>query len=178
MLLVYFFAAVTAFPKDKKLKDFQALAGISNEEFDLLMEKQQYGWSNNLPMAKVGTDDLLPAGNPINFKSVIFNESMTYKNGVFLILDPGYYEVILNLLPLNDQTDLSVDIMVNNRKDSFGYAKATNGASLNMSSIVKLELYDTVHIRIRDGTAHRYYDANNFQIRKISEKFGFGEKSD
>ena len=172
MLLVYFFAAVTAFPKDKKLKDFQALAGISDEEFDLLMEKQQYGWSNNLPMAKVGTDNLsvVPAGNPINFKSVIFNESMTYKNGVFLILDPGYYEVILNLMPRNDQTDLLVDIMVNNQKDSFGFAKATNGASLNMSSIVKLELYDTVHIRIRHGTAHRYYDANNFQIRKISGK--------
>ena len=52
-------------------------------------------------MAKVGPGDagqVVGAGNVINFKSVIYNESIGYYNGVFLIFYPGYYEVTITLL--------------------------------------------------------------------------------
>ena len=42
IIIIYFFAAVAAFPQDYlylKLKNYQALTGISNEEFDFLWNK-------------------------------------------------------------------------------------------------------------------------------------------
>ena len=43
MIIIFFFVAVAAFPQDNlylKLKNYQALAGISNEEFDFLWNKR------------------------------------------------------------------------------------------------------------------------------------------
>ena len=116
-------------------------------------------------LAKVTNDDKggLTPGNPVNFKSVRFNEGMQYTNGVFLIFDPGYYQITITLL--DESTRLEADIMVNNGNGN-GFARA-NGGSLYVSTIVKLELYDSVNVRIRTGTTNRYGDANHFEIQKI-----------
>ena len=118
-------------------------------------------------LAKVGNDGKtgLNAGNPINFKLVQFNEGMQYNNGVFLILQPGYYQVTVNLGDYApDYTGIDADIMVNNiHGNGFG-----RGGSVNMASIVKLDLYDSVNIRIRKGTTGKYDDQNNSQIQKIN----------
>ena len=103
-------------------------------------------------MARVGNDGKtgLVAGNPINFKLVQLNEGMEYNNGVFLILKPGYYQVIVNLgdhirTISPDYTGIEADIMVNNiHGNGFGW-----GGSVNMASIAKLDLYDSVNVRIR-----------------------------
>lgn len=116
-------------------------------------------------LAKVTNDDKggLTPGNPVNFKSVRFNEGMQYTNGVFLIFDPGYYQITITLL--DESTRLEADIMVNNIHGN-GFARA-NGGSLYVSTIVKLELYDSVNVRIRTGTTTRHGDANHFEIQKI-----------
>ena len=117
-------------------------------------------------MAKVGNDGKtgLNAGNPINFKLVKLNEGMEYNNGVFLILQPGYYQVIVNLGDHSGNYNIEADIMVNNiHGNGFG-----RGGSVNMASIVKLDLYDSVNVRIRKGTTGKYDDQNNFQIQKIN----------
>ena len=79
-----------------------------------------------------------------------------------MILQPGYYQVIVNLG--EDPNGIEADIMVNNlHGNGFG-----RGGSVNMASIVKLDLYDSVNIRIRKGTTGKYDDQNNFQIQKIN----------
>ena len=119
-------------------------------------------------VANDGTGGLTP-GNPVNFKSVWFNEGMQYTNGVFLIFDPGYYQITITLTNEGSgvsESGLAADIMVNNiHGNGFGLS---NGGSLYVSSIVKLELYDSVNVRIRTGTTTRHGDANHFEIQKIS----------
>ena len=97
---------------------------------------------------------------------------MQYTNGVFLVFDPGYYQITITLL--NESTRVDADIMVNNiHGNGFGLS---NGGSLYVSSIVKLELYDSVNVRIRTGTTTRHGDANPFEIQKISSSNHWNNK--
>ena len=99
------------------------------------------------------------------FPNILLNEGMHYTKGVFLIFDPGYYEVTFNLLTSSGSVE--ADIMKNN-VHGHGYGKsAVCGGTLHVSAIVKLEKFDSVSIRIRSGTTTQYYDANYFQIQKI-----------
>ena len=121
-------------------------------------------------LAKVCSGEVLYPGNPINFKSVYFNEGMQYTNGVFLIFDPGYYQVTIHFTPANKETDIEAEILINNLNGHV-YGKGTNGGTLNISSIVKLELYDSVNVKIRYGTTTPFHDANHFVIQKISSNY-------
>ena len=56
--------------------------------------------------------------------------------------------------------------MVNNKHGN-GFGRSIGG-TLNMMSIVKLELYDSVNVRIRTGKTTTSWDANNFQMQKIN----------
>ena len=120
-------------------------------------------------LAKVQNDRQaeLGAGNPVNFPSTAFNEGMHYTNGVFLIFDPGYHHVIVNLRSPSIDSTLEADIMVN-FEHGYGFAERVGGGSLNLLSIVKLELYDSINVRIRAGIATKHADASNFQIQKIN----------
>ena len=84
----------------------------------------------------------------------------------FLIRKPGYYQVGVNLTPAG-RGDIGAYIMVNGKHGN-GYAKGSNGSSLSMVSIVKLELYDSIYVRIFEGTTSTAMDANTFQIAKIN----------
>lgn len=121
-------------------------------------------------MAKVASGGVLNPGNPIIFKGVYFNEGMQYANGVFLILDPGYYRFTIYLTPANKATDIGADIMINNLNGQ-GFGFGTNGWTLYISSLAKLELYDSVNVRIRYGTTTQFSDANQFLIEKINSNY-------
>ena len=99
------------------------------------------------------------------FPNILLNEGMHYTKGVFLIFEPGYYQVTLNLLSWTGSVE--ADIMVNNAH-GYGYGKSATGGTLHMSPIVKLEKFDSVSIRMRSGTTSQFYDANYFQIQKIA----------
>ena len=88
---------------------------------------------------------------------------MVYANGVFLILDPGYYEISLSLL---SKSNLRAEVLVNNRK-GHGFGHANNGELVSFSTILKLADFDSVHVRIRSGKTGKWRDANHFQIRRI-----------
>ena len=117
-------------------------------------------------MRNEGRGHALRPGSPVNFGHVWFNEGMEYKNGVFLIRKPGYYQVGVNLTPAG-RGDIGAYIMVNGKHGN-GYAKGSNGSSLSMVSIVKLELYDSIYVRIFEGITSTAMDANTFQIAKIN----------
>ena len=103
---------------------------------------------------------------PVNFGHVWFNEGMIYKNGVFLIRQPGYYQVAVSFTPERN-TGIAARLMVNGKHGN-GWARAVNGGSLSMVTIVKLELYDSIYVDLIEGKTTRAMDANTFQIAKIN----------
>ena len=74
-------------------------------------------------MRNIGRGNTLGPASPVNFGHVWFNEGMKYKNGVFLIRQPGYYQVGVNLTP-GGNTEIRAQIIVNGKHGN-GYAKGT-----------------------------------------------------
>ena len=107
-LILFLFLAVNAedvvWKEDRKtvlwdrLKAYQNLTGISDEKIDEIWKmRNDYTRQGNIPMAQVNTYDKIPTGNPAVFSGISFNEGMIYNNGVFLIMEPGYYRIDVNL---------------------------------------------------------------------------------
>ena len=123
--------------------------------------------SSGLVLAKVSANgQQISKSYIVNFEAIPYNESMIYKNGIFLILDPGYYEVKINFYSIVN-TVFDADLLVNN-KHGYVYGRRNSKGSLNMSTIVKLNKYDSVFVRIKNGITSKWGDANNFSIRKIN----------
>ena len=80
-----------------RLRNYQNLTGITDEKIENIWRTRNDARSANIPMAQVYANDKLPTGNPVVFEGISFNEEMIYNNGVFLILDPGYYRIDVNL---------------------------------------------------------------------------------
>ena len=80
-----------------RLKNYQNFTGISDEKIENIWRTRNDAKSSNIPMAKVYATGKLPTQNPAVFEGISFNEGMNYNNGVFLILDPGYYRIDVNL---------------------------------------------------------------------------------
>ena len=79
-----------------KLTTYKDLTGISDEEMLSVwkkFEKIQVRGGNTFPKFRVAMSKPIPPGtvNPVYFDRVQFNEEIEYKNGVVLILQPGYY---------------------------------------------------------------------------------------
>ena len=79
-----------------KLTTYKDLTGISDEEMLSVwkaFEKRQVREGNAFPKFRVAMSKPIPAGtiNPVFFDRVQFNEEIEYKNGVILIMQPGYY---------------------------------------------------------------------------------------
>ena len=107
-LILFLFLAVNAedvvWKEDRKtvlwdrLKAYQNLTGISDEKIDEIWKMRNDNTrQGNIPMAQVNTYDKIPTGNPAVFSGISFNEGMIYNNGVFLIMEPGYYRIDVNL---------------------------------------------------------------------------------
>ena len=118
-------------------------------------------------MAKVGPGGTgVGAGDRINFKSVIYNQSMCYRNGAFIIADPGLYEITITLLNDYDY-NLAAYLRVN-RKRGFAYGQVGGRyQTLSISTIVNLSRLDHVDFSIETGKVAGSNEANNFAIRKI-----------
>ena len=81
-----------------RLKAYQNLTGISDEKIDeILVMRHDNTRQGSISMAQVYTKDKIPASNPAVFSGISFNEGMIYNNGVFLIMEPGYYRIDVNL---------------------------------------------------------------------------------
>ena len=80
-----------------RLKNYQNFTGISDEKIENIWRTRNDAKSTYIPMAKVHATGKLSTGNPAVFGGISFNEGMNYNNGVFLILDPGYYRIDVNL---------------------------------------------------------------------------------
>ena len=81
-----------------RLKKYQNLTEISDEKFDEIWKMRNEDTNHEtVPMAQVYATGKIPTGNPAIFRGISFNEDMIYNNGVFLILDPGYYRIDVNL---------------------------------------------------------------------------------
>ena len=115
-------------------------------------------------MAKVAGNSL-NASETVDFRKIKFIESKIYRNGDFFIQYPRYSEVSINFYSYW-RSGLKADLMINNR-NGFLFRERTGKGSLNMSTIVKLDAYDKVHVRIRNGQTSKYSDANFFTNRKI-----------
>ena len=126
---------------DQKLQNFQNLSGISNEDLKLIRRLAEHQSTPRYVLAKVGSDNQNPllTADIVNFKKTMFIESMVYKNGIFFIVHPGYYEVTINLQP--STAIFEADMIVSGRKLGL-YGRVVSQDSLNMSTILKLELYD------------------------------------
>ena len=79
-----------------KLTTYKDLTGISDEEMLSVwkkFEKIRVRGGNTFPKFRVAMSKPIPPGtvNPVYFDRVQFNEEIEYKNGVVLILQPGYY---------------------------------------------------------------------------------------
>ena len=79
-----------------KLTAYKDLTGISDEEMLSIWtksEKIKNGGGNTLPKFRAAMSKPIPSGtiNPVFFDKVQFNEQIEYKNGVVLIMQPGYY---------------------------------------------------------------------------------------
>ena len=79
-----------------KLTAYKDLSGISEEEMLSIWEKHEQikvGEGNTFPKFRVAMSKPIPTGtvNPVFFDTVQFNEQIEYKNGVVLIMKPGYY---------------------------------------------------------------------------------------
>ena len=126
-------------------------------------------------MAKVSVDGKrIGVTNIVEFPKIIYppnqgseinSESLVYRNGVFTIKVPGYYEVNINFYSTHSG-GLQAELLINNR-NGFLFGGRAGRASLNMSTIVKLNYGDHVNVKIRRGRSSTYADANNFSIRKI-----------
>ena len=80
-----------------RLEKYQNLSGISDEKIDEITKLRDMSTNAAIPMAQVYATGKIPTGNPAIFRGISFNEDMIYNNGVFLILDPGYYRIDVNL---------------------------------------------------------------------------------
>ena len=129
-------------------------------------------------LAKVAADgkSQLSKASVVNFKKIVYNESMVYANGVFLILDPGYYEISLNLYSKDKKTGLAAEILVNNRK-GYGFGHAYREESVSFSTIVKVTDHDSIHVRIKSGKTGKWADGNYFKIEKL-EQYVFEDLND
>ena len=87
-----------------RLKNYQNFTGVSDEKIDDIWRIRSDAKSQAVPMARVYATGTLSAGNPTVFGGISFNEDMIYNNGVFLILNPGYYRIDVNLR-MGYQTD-------------------------------------------------------------------------
>ena len=150
--ITYFVHSVLKYTTDTVWLMFLAASGFSS--------------SSRLVMAKVSNNGKsLGTSHVVQFPHIVYKESMIYINGEFLIMDPGYYEVSINFYSVLT-SGLAADLMVNNRW-GFVFGEILGKGTLNMSTIVKLNKYDYVHVRIKKGKTSIWGDANNFSIRKI-----------
>ena len=108
-----------------KLTTYKDLTGISDEEMLVVwkkFEKIQVRGGNTFPKFRVAMSKPIPAGtvNPVFFDKVQFNEDIEYKNGVVLILQPGYYTFTVQARAFKKGEKIGLYIKVENNSMTYG----------------------------------------------------------
>ena len=108
-----------------KLTAYKDLTGISDEEMISIwntFEKIQVREGNAFPKFRVSMSKPIPAGtvNPVFFDNVQFNEGIEYKNGVVLIMQPGYYTFTVQARAYSSVASIILQIKVENIAMTFG----------------------------------------------------------
>ena len=108
-----------------KLTTYKDLTGISDEEILSIskkFEKIQVHEGNTFPKFRAAMSEPMPAGsvNPVFFERIQFNEQIEYKNGVVLILQPGYYTFIVQARIISTGSKIKLCIRVENNRQTCG----------------------------------------------------------
>ena len=108
-----------------KLTTYKDLTGISDAQILSIwrtFEKIQVREGNALPKFRVAMSKPIPAGivNPVFFERIQFNEQIEYKNGVVLILEPGYYTFTVQARSISPGGKIFLCIQVENERVTCG----------------------------------------------------------
>ena len=107
-----------------KLTTYKDLTGISDEEILSIwnFEKIQVREGNTFPKFRAAMSKPMPAGsvNPVFFERIQFNEQIEYKNGVILIMQPGYYTFTVQARAIPPGTRIFLCIRVENIRQTCG----------------------------------------------------------
>ena len=91
---------------------------------------------------------------------------MEYNNGIFLILEPGYYRIVAHLK--SDDHRLEYFIVKNSRENLI-YTRLEIGAVTSTHYIADLAQFDMVSIELRyTATVGHAGNSNAIQIEKIN----------
>ena len=92
---------------------------------------------------------------------------MEYNNGVFLILEPGYYRIVTHLKSRNDK-DLKYSI-VNNSRENLIYTRMEPWMVSSTYYIARLATFDMISIELTAAaTVGVAPESNLVQIEKIN----------
>ena len=129
--------------------------------------------------------------DPVRFTIKRFNENMTqnYNNGVIIITEPGYYTVTAYFYSKGDtftqimknyngiartgalENPHILTVLTNSKvlKPLDRRAKFQDNGSGTITATIKLEMLDTVHIRLDRGKTNSENDNyNGLEVRKIN----------
>ena len=92
---------------------------------------------------------------------------MEYNNGVFLILEPGYYRIITHLK--SRDKDLKYNVIKNSR-DVLIYSKTARNEASSTHYIAYLDTFDMISVELWDDSGYVgvALDCNLVQIEKIN----------
>ena len=105
--------------------------------------------------------------HPIPFNIKKINSGMEYNNGVFLILEPGYYRIITHLK--SRDKDLKYNVIKNSR-DGLIYTKTARMEASSTHYIAYLDTFDMISVELWDDSGYVgvAWDCNLVQIEKIN----------
>ena len=108
-----------------KLTTYKDLTGISDAQILSIwrtFEKIQVREGNTFPKFRAAMSKPMPAGsvNPVFFERIQFNEQIEYKNGVILIMQPGYYTFTVQARAIPPGTRIFLCIRVENIRQTCG----------------------------------------------------------
>ena len=94
------------------------------------------------------------------------NNGMEYNNGVFLILEPGYYRIVAHIKSRDNELDYRI---VKNSRDDLIQSKSEPWDVSSTHYIANLKQFDMISIELRgEATVGLAAAANTVQIEKIN----------
>jgi len=92
---------------------------------------------------------------------------MEYNNGVFLIVEPGYYRIIMQLKSRDDTLRYRI---IKNSRENLIYSRMPKWDSSSSYYVADLVLFDMISVElVQDrATVGVDSDSNIFQIEKIN----------
>ena len=103
--------------------------------------------------------------SPVIFEVEFFNLGMTYQAGIFIITDPGYYQLTAQCSHYQTSSHSRFDVMVDSEHKLTTFGKFASDGST--TGIFYLEAFDTVFVHKTGATLDNGAVRNNFMIQKV-----------